>query len=140
MSNVHPIHLRFGEELVEGTLRAVERSSNSEAPCQLELWFAGKLVIGSGPDFFEALRGIRRTLEQEGIFPLVYGASKNVWPSGMARSMSAGLSAYRMTKGKQALTEDLVKILESGPDVEPSTIAEQEQYKNEWFASLGAGT
>ena len=108
--------------------------------CRLELQFSGKQVQASGPDFFEALLGIRRQLEPDGLLVQIYGGSRNVWPSSMSRSMGLGVRAYKMTKGKQALMRDLVDIFATGTDVEPVTIAEQEQFKNEWFASLGAET
>ena len=138
VSGIHPVTLRSGSARIEGTLARLEETlENGEAQCKLELSFAGRRISGRGRDFFEALLEVRRTLEPEATFLLVYGASRNVWPSGMARSMGAGLKAYRMTMGNQALLKDLVGIFESGPDVEPATIAEQERYRDEWFASLG---
>jgi hypothetical protein len=80
---------------------------------------------------------VRRTLEAEGLLVNTYGASKNVWPSGMARSMGAGLKAYRMTPGKPSSLADLVPIFEVGPDVEPVTVAEQQKFCDQWFVSLG---
>ena len=138
MSGIQLVTLRSGLEHIEGTLaRREEPLENGEQQYELVLSFAGRRISGSGRDFFEALLEVRRALEPEAMFLLVYGASRNVWPSGMARSMGAGLKAYRMTMGKQALLKDLVGIFESGPNVEPATIAEQEKYRDEWFSSLG---
>lgn len=108
--------------------------------CGLELCFNGNKFAGSGLDFFEALLGIRRQIESTGLLLQVYGSSRNVWPSGMARQMGLGRTAYKMTKGKQALKQDMVNIFATGPDVEPATVAEQEQFRNEWVASLGQPT
>jgi hypothetical protein len=108
--------------------------------CRLELQFNGKQFQASGPDFFEALLGIRRQLEPAGLLVQIYGGSRNVWPSGMSRSMGLGVQAYKMAKGKQALMRDLVDIFATGADVEPVTIAEQEKFRDEWFASLGRET
>jgi hypothetical protein len=108
--------------------------------CRLELQFNRKQFHASGPDFFEALLGIRRQLEPAGLLVAIYGGSRNVWPSGMSRSMGLGLQAYKMAKGKQALMRDLVDIFATGADVEPVTIAAQEQFRDEWFASLGQET
>lgn len=125
------------QALVQGSLSHY-RAKEEDPLCVVELRFNGRTLIEKSVDFFEALIEVRKTLEKENILLLVYGASKNVWPSGMGRSMGAGLRAYKMTMGKQALREDLVDIFGSGPDVQPATIAEQEKYKNDWFASLGA--
>jgi hypothetical protein len=119
-------------------VQSEEEREGGEPVCHLALSFSRSDFSASGTDFFEALLSLRRQTEPQGIRLNVYGASRNVWPSGMARSMGLGLKAYRMTKGKQALSKDLVNIFASGPDVEPVSIAEQEQFKNEWFDSLGA--
>jgi len=133
----HQVTLLHGAQSLEGTLvQAHTVGTNAEVVCTLHLTFEDGEVTGSGPDYFEALVVIRRQLERTGKLMCVYGASKNVWPSGMARSMGLGLKAYKMTKGKQALSRDLVSIFKSGPDVEPSTVAEQENFRDEWFASL----
>lgn len=104
--------------------------------CRLELQFNDKKFQASGQDFFEALLGIRRQLEPVGLLVQIYGGSRNVWPSGVSRSMGLGVRAYKMAKGQQALTRDLVDIFATGTDVEPVTIAEQEKFRDEWFASL----
>jgi hypothetical protein len=138
MSTTHQVTLLRGSLPLEGTLEQVRADgANAEVVCTLRLKFEEIHVVGSGPDYFEALVAIRRQIERDGVLVRVYGASRNVWPSGMARSMGLGLKAYKMTNGKQALKQDLVSIFESGPDVEPSTVAEQEKFKDEWFASLG---
>ena len=141
MSTTHQVTLLRDSQPLEATLEQ-ERTDgpNAEVVCTLHLTFEDIHVTGSGPDYFEALVAIRRQLERSGILMCVYGASKNVWPSGMARSMGLGLKGYKMIKGKQALKQDLVSIFESGPDVEPSTVAEQEKFRDEWFGSLGLQT
>jgi len=141
MYATHQVALLRGSESLVGTLvQSEEEVEAAEPMCRLALSFNGNHVSASGPDFFEALLSLRGQIEPGGIRLNVYGASRNVWPSGMSRSMGLGQTAYRMTKGKQALTRDLVNIFATGPDVEAVTIAEQEQFKNEWFASLGAET
>ena len=132
------VKLSCRSEILSGTLTlSEETTADGKQLCSLELAFAGKRISASGLDFFEALLSLRRQLEQESTFLLVYGASRSVWPSGMTRSMGSGSRAYRITLGKPALGKDMVSIFESGPDVEPATIAEQERYRDEWFASLG---
>jgi len=137
MSPVQQVVLQRGHSLLEGTLSHYE-SEEEGSSCVVELRFDERTISGKSEDFFDALIQVRRTLEKENVLLLVYGGSKNVWPSAMARSMGAGLRAYKMTMGKQALKTDLVEIFASGPDVQPCTVAEQEKYKDEWFSSLSA--
>lgn len=84
-----------------------------------------------------ALAAVRLESEKEGLLPECYGAGLNVYPSRMSRSMGAGMKAYRMTMGKQALTENLVSIFITGPDVQPAKVADQEAYFSTWLKSLG---
>jgi len=103
----------------------------------VELEFAGgRLEATSEEDFFSALATLREDLEAKGILLVCYGASKNVYPSPMSRSMGYGERAYRLKLGRRARSEDLVSIFESGPDVVPATLEEQEAYYEEWLNSL----
>jgi hypothetical protein len=88
-------------------------------------------------DYFEAMCQVRNQLEAEGWRPLCYGSSRNVYPSGMCRSMGLGLKAYKMQLGRRAALADLVKIFDAGPDVEPSAVEEQKRFHEEWLRSLG---
>jgi len=78
--------------------RAVFTECEIGPVCKLTSAYRGKTLEAEAPDFFEALCLIRRRLESEGLIPFCYGASLNVYPSGMARDMGAGLKAYRMKK------------------------------------------
>ena len=104
----------------------------------LSLAFRGRQFDASGQDLFETFCQIRLQLEQEGLIPFCYGASLNVYPSRMSREMSGGLAAYRLTSGVQATRENLVSIFDQGPDVIPSSVANQKAFYTEWLASLGA--
>jgi hypothetical protein len=88
-------------------------------------------------DAFEAFSRIRASMAELGITPLCYGASRNVFPSGMSRSIGGGIKAYRLTTGKQALLKDLVCIFDTGPDTEPASPQEQKAYFESWLSSLG---
>ena len=109
----------------EGTWRRVE--------CTLTLRAHGLDCRKSATDFFEAFCKIRTELEKEGVFPLCYGASWNVYPSAMGRDMALGLKAYRIRKGHVAMLEDLVEIFDSGADVQVATVEEQRRYWREWM-------
>jgi len=69
--------------------------------------------------------------------PTCYGASLNVDPSGMGRDMGAGLMAYRTAIGKAPESAELVHIFDEGPDVIPSTVAQQKEHWQEWLRSRG---
>jgi hypothetical protein len=130
----------------------VQLSDNSLAPAKLLVWeeapedeervkltldFNGKEISSVEDDYFSAMCSIRRVLEQGGALLRCYGASRNVYPSGMSRSMGGGVKAYKMSMGSPAKTKDLVSIFETGPDVDPVTVAEQEDFFKKWIQSLG---
>jgi hypothetical protein len=106
--------------------------------CRLKCEYRNKAVECSAPDFFQALCDVREHLASDGLIPFCYGASLNVYPSGMARSMGYALKAYRLAQGKQARTIDLVEIFAEGPDVIPASVGAQQQFFDEWLASLSA--
>jgi hypothetical protein len=107
------------------------------APCRLVLRTPGGDVRAEATDYFEAFCHIRRRLEQEGLRPLCYGASRGVYPSGMARDMGGGaLRAFKLNLGQPALMRDLVFIFDAGPDVDPVTVEEQLAYYEAWLSSL----
>jgi hypothetical protein len=54
----------------------------------------------------------------------------------MSVSMGAGLKAYRVQLGQHATMDSLVSIFESGSDVEPVTITEQEAFHSQWIESI----
>src|SRR5579864_287175 len=68
----------------------------------LKLNFENNSIVRTAGDFFEAMCEIRRELEKQAVVLECYGASKNVYPSGMSRSMGMGLKAYKMRIGEPA--------------------------------------
>ncbi len=126
--------------LVDGGL-AGERISFSydedDDACRLTCVARGETFQADESDYFEALRKVRRRfLEPKGIIPLCYGASLNVWPSGMSRDMGRGLKAYKFERGAPAT--ELVYIFDEGQDVVPSLVKQQEDGAQDWFKSLGS--
>jgi hypothetical protein len=103
--------------------------------CQIQFEYRGRLIQESALDYFECLCKIRLQLEEEKLIPFCYGASLNVYPSGMGRDMGRGLKAYKSIIGKQSKIEDLVFIFDEGPDVIPSSVANQKAYFQEWLKS-----
>ena len=87
-------------------------------------------------DFWAALVGLREILEPQGLRPVVYGASRNTTPSDKSRESGYGMHVYRMTPGRLAVRDDLVHIFDTGPDVDPALIEEQQAFAERWFDSL----
>src|SRR3978361_2320250 len=92
--------------------------------CRLACECRGTTITAIDNDFYNALRTIRRVLEQERLIPHCYGASMNVCPWGASRQQSLGLSAYKLERGRVLVKR--VNIFDTGPDVVPSTVRQQE--------------
>jgi hypothetical protein len=96
----------------------------------------GRSAEESAFDFFSAFQMARRDFEAEGFRFLCYGASLNVWPSGMLRDMGVGSKGYKLFEGRNTTFDDLVAIFDSGDDVIPSTVEEQLAYAKAWRRSV----
>jgi hypothetical protein len=103
--------------------------------CRLRCEYRDKALEVSATDFFQALCDIRGLLANDGLIPFCYGASLNVYPSGMARDMGQGLKAYKLAVGRHAKIDDLVEIFAKGPDVIPASVALQERFYRDWLAA-----
>ena len=104
--------------------------------CSIRLLSDDFDISGIDTDFFGAFCKVREQLASRHFYPLCYGASRNVHPSGMGRDMALGLVAYMLQIGKPA--QDTVQIFEAGPDIELSTVADQRAFWEEWlYAKTG---
>jgi hypothetical protein len=113
-----------------------ERIENGEMLYTITLLHNGRTVGGrSERGFFHALQNLRLELEKDNILLHCFGASEDVYPSGMQVSMGPASSAYRMRLGEPALRRDIVWIFASDDSVKPATVQQQEQFER-WFASL----
>ncbi|MCU0242227.1 MAG: hypothetical protein MUF51_07370 [Vicinamibacteria bacterium] len=110
---------------------------SSGGGCLLSLSYGNQRVNASARDYFEALCEIRKQIERLGHTIRCYGASRNVFPSGMARDMGQGLGAYKLQPGRSADAADLVSIFDDGPDVDPVSVEAQAVFYQSWLASLG---
>jgi len=119
----------IGQEKDETCEIITEKLTNT---CKIELHFQEIHLKSESTDFFEALCEIRVQLEPLKLIPFCYGASLNVYPSGMARDMGSGLKAYKLTTGKHANRDDLVSIFDQGYDIIPSFVAKQKEFFSEW--------
>jgi hypothetical protein len=131
----HRIHLVGGNEGETAIFTLLEGRDSVRARCHLRCEYRDKAIESTATDFFRALCDVRNLLAKDGLIPLCYGASLNVYPSGMAIDMGLGLKAYRMAMGRHARREDLVDIFSEGPDVVPASVAAQEQFWRDWLAS-----
>ena len=98
----------------------------------------GRTLLADDGDYFECLVTVRRVLEQEGALVCCQGARPDVWPSGMARDMGAGLKAYVLVNGKVPTLDDLVDVFEPAEPTAVGTVAEQEKRRDAWFAARAA--
>ena len=127
----HTIHLIGGEDDEAATLTTGPR----DGLCHITFRYRGRVIETSARDYFDAFCQVRLQLEPERLIPFCYGASLNVFPSGMARDMGSGLSAYRLTVGHTPAKDALVGIFDSGPDVIPASVANQKEFFNDWLKS-----
>ncbi|AZV20849.1 MULTISPECIES: hypothetical protein [unclassified Mesorhizobium] len=106
------------------------------AVCSLTCGYRDKVIRAEEEDFFEALFQIRQGLEADGLLPFCYGASANVYPENTVMEKSRGLMACKVTMGRFPQETDLVDIFDDGVDVVPVFVHIQQEFWEEWLASL----
>lgn len=85
-------------------------------------------------DYFDAFAEIRGRLAKRDIYPICYGASRDVWPSGMCRDMGGGLKAYQFDASGNA--DMLVDIFATGPGINPVSPKEQREFMGKFLRHL----
>jgi hypothetical protein len=130
----HIVHLIGGGDDETATITAAPVGGL----CRIIFRYRDKTLEADATDYFEALCKIRTQLESERLIPFCYGASLNVFPSGMSRDMSAGMTAYRLTLGKKPSRGDLVRIFDEGADVMPASVTLQKEHFDDWLKSTVA--
>lgn len=90
-----------------------------------------------GSDYFKSMVLFREELENNGAKLLCNGARKDVYPSGMSRSMGQATKAYVLSIGEQARASDKVDIFDQADKQLVSTIEEQNMHFKKWVSSLG---
>jgi hypothetical protein len=130
----HTVHLIGGADDETATIAAAP----VDGLCRITFRYRDKTLEADATDYFEAFCKIRTQLEGERLIPFCYGASLNVFPSGMARDMSAGMTAYRLTLGKKPSRGDLVRIFDEGVDVIPASVRLQKEHFDDWLKSTAA--
>jgi hypothetical protein len=104
--------------------------------CTVELVYEDRVLTVSHNDYFSAMIELRRRLERERLVPLLNAARRDVWASGMARDMGAGLRAYVLVPGRPPDTTHLVSIFEPASTEDVGTVDEQERFMQAWVTSL----
>jgi len=132
-SSEHTVHLIGGADNESATISTTSAGRDS---CSISILYREKELRAESTDYFKALQEIRELMEADELIPFCYGASLNVYPSGMSREMSQGMVAYRMSLGKSTTREDLVRIFDAGTDVIPSYVAQQREFHDKWIQSL----
>lgn len=120
---------------VSCSLRHWSEQKFSRRECSIRLQADGFDLQSAAWDFFEAFCEIREQLAAKDFFPVCYGASRCVYPSGMCRDMANGAQAYRLQVGKAVREADLVNIFDTGPDVEVSTVTQQREFFSNWYGA-----
>lgn len=121
-----------GEEPMAGT---VGWRCGPDTRVTLKIW-EGPDAAASGIDLFEAFRAARLALEKTGFIPMVEGARRDSFPSGMARNMGEGEMTYRLTEGQSPALEDLRFLFDPAEADEVGPVAEQERAFSRWAAGL----
>ena len=125
--SIHTISLVGGEDKETATLTC--EGNGIDRTCQITFRYRDRVIVERAENYFRALCQVRLQLEPEGLVPFCYGASLDIYPTGMCSDMAAGLVAYRVIPGKGRLgSGETVRIFDSGPDIIPSTVAKQRMY------------
>jgi len=132
----HAVYLIGGDDDEMGSITY----GHEEGVCKIAFYYRDRTIEASASDYFDAFSLIRTQIEQEGLIPFCYGASLNVFPSGMCRDMGSGLSAYRLTNGQAPERADLVNIFDSGHDVIPASVKNQKAFYSAWLQSMNRGS
>jgi hypothetical protein len=125
------IQIRYSDGRIEDAWLDI-----SEMP-PWKLAFSGgrHTVECEGADLFEALARLREELAKLGVMPLCAGARRDVFPSGMSRSMGGGRKAYLTRLGYRTGPADLVDIFDVARE-NISSVADQAAFHRQWIESL----
>jgi hypothetical protein len=122
-------------QLPNETIEECEIEPSHSPPWRLVFSGAGmKRRLFQADDLFEALRGIRKELERTGCRILCAGARRDVYPSGMSRSMSGGRKAYVNRMGAKPTPTDVVDIFDEAEASFVGSVDEQLEFHRRWMA------
>ena len=130
------VQLRNGS-VVSGKFLIWLEAPEDKSLVRIAVQFLGREVSGTGKNCIFALNRARVELEKDGTLLRCYANSRNVISDGMSGSMAAGSAAHKCHLGKKGELGNLVSIFASGPDIDPCTLQEQAEFRDEYLASLG---
>lgn len=129
------------------TLQCVDRAGRSHS-CTLG-WADGPLrdvqvmvpdrglqVDAQEIDLFGAFLEVRKKLEKKGLRLVCAGARLDCWPSGMARQMGMGETAYVLVPGQPADVENRIYLFAPAEPEQVGTVREQAEAYRRWLDSV----
>jgi len=130
------VQLRNGS-IVSGKFLIWIPAPEDKSLVRIAVQFLGREVSQAAESCIFALNRVRAELEKDGTLLRCYGNSRNTISDGMSGSMRAGSATHKCYLGKKGAMGDLVSIFGSGPDVDPCTLQEQAEFRDQWLTSLG---
>lgn len=134
----HPVKLlTAGGEIVEAELVSYYRDGPKRKGTDtrrifcLDLMVDGKVTTGEESDYFAAMQRLRQKIEPGGQRLLCFGSRRDVWSSGMARSMGVGNMAYLLSYPGTEL-KPIRSIYDYAPRDTVGTVEEQEAWHEAW--------
>lgn len=118
---------------VNGVSVKAKLSYDAESFC-IDFDLNGSIYSCCGKSLFSSFIGLRSMLPN--VEFLCKGAKVNVYPSRASSQMSAGLMAYELTLGKQALRENLVNIFDYESEEVTNDPLIQHDFFECWIKSL----
>ncbi|PMY38297.1 hypothetical protein C1Y35_17680 [Pseudomonas sp. GW456-L14] len=117
----------------DGLLRSVEIAYDMENP-SIQINLENSEHVFYGDNLFSCFIKLRQNFPEIKFF--CKGAKKNVYPSRASSQMSAGLMAYELQQGKQALRVNIVNIFDYEDQNLTNDPSVQLDFFKSWMASL----
>jgi lysyl-tRNA synthetase class I len=95
-----------------------------------------QIIAFSADNYFDALKKLRRYLEDRNKKILCKGSNENVYPSAMQLNAGSGRNAYSLVLGKQAKFADVVDIFEESDFDSCTSCNKQKDFFERWTESL----
>lgn len=95
-----------------------------------------QIIVFSADNYFDALKKLRRYLEDRNEKLLCKGSNENVYPSAMQLNAGSGRNAYSLALGKQAKFADVVDIFEESDFDSCASCDKQKDFFERWTKSL----
>lgn len=129
----YAIELESNGETIEAgvvvEVRDWQENGKRHRPCKIILTWGKNKISKESHSVYHAFKEARRTLENDGIQALCFGACKDVQVSGMMCDMGDGSFAYRMSKAEKGKRPPTVNIFDTEEGLIVSNIYDQEHYK-----------